>query len=99
MQPATIQRLRQINPELIIWPLALILLAVMPPAHPYPSICPLRWLGISWCPGCGLGRSVSYLLHGDFRASWASHKLGGPAFLILLHRTFSLALKTIKPSI
>lgn len=99
MQPATIQRLRQINPELIIWPLALILLAVMHPAHPYPSICPLRWIGLPWCPGCGLGTSISHLLHGEFRASWEAHKFGAPALLILLHRVFTLALKTIKPTI
>jgi hypothetical protein len=35
--------------------------------------CPVRSsLGIP-CPGCGLSRAVSSLLHGDWQAAWARH--------------------------
>jgi len=52
----------------------------------------VSWLGISWttlptlcmsrqcfgvtCPGCGLTRSFIYLAHGNWWASWHSHRLG-----------------------
>ena len=102
MQSATIQHFKRINPELLLWPLALVVLTVMQPERPYVSFCPLKWIGVPFCPGCGLGRSVSYLLHGNFSASWQLHKLGLPALLILGHRSITLAIdqyKTIKTPI
>ncbi len=41
-----------------------------------PTVClSRRWLGIP-CPGCGLTRSVIYLVHGNWTASWHTHRLG-----------------------
>ena len=40
-----------------------------------PCACPARRFGVS-CPGCGLRRSFIYLAHGDWDASWQSHRLG-----------------------
>ncbi|WP_114752563.1 DUF2752 domain-containing protein [Pleomorphovibrio marinus] len=80
--------------ELLFWILALLGIAgidVGSDASHF-SICPLDQLGISWCPGCGLGRSMKLLLVGEFRASWAMHPLGGFAFLVIGHRIVELIL-------
>ncbi|MCU0356491.1 MAG: DUF2752 domain-containing protein [Cyclobacteriaceae bacterium] len=60
------------------------------------AVCPLALSGLDFCPGCGLGRSVSHLLHGQWRESWAMHPLGIPAFLILTYRIYSLTLTHIR---
>ncbi len=60
------------------------------------SICPLENLGFRYCPGCGLGRSVSFLLHGDVARSLETHILGIPATIILLFRTFFLLNGSLK---
>lgn len=41
-----------------------------------PLMCGSRaWLGIN-CPLCGVTRSIIDIMHGDFEASWAAHRLG-----------------------
>jgi hypothetical protein len=47
-------------------------------------------MGITWCPGCGLGHSIAFLLHGDVRNSFHAHWLGIPALLIILYRIVDL---------
>jgi hypothetical protein len=54
------------------------------------TFCPFHNLGIEWCPGCGLGRSIAFFYHGDFAASFRTHPLGIAAFIIISHRIFSL---------
>lgn len=54
------------------------------------TICPLSNLGIDFCPGCGLGRSVSMVLHGHFIESFDYHWFGIPATLIILFRIFQV---------
>jgi len=77
--------------EPIIWLGALLWLGFSEPqSHSDFTLCPLRNIGISGCPGCGLGRSVSYALHGHFSESFQMHFAGMPAVLILLFRVFSL---------
>lgn len=51
-------------------------------------------MGISWCPGCGLGHSIAYLFRGDLRNSFHEHWLGVPAVFIILYRIYSLARQT-----
>ncbi|WP_332911961.1 DUF2752 domain-containing protein [Algoriphagus boritolerans] len=48
-----------------------------PHAESHLSLCPLNQLGFEWCPGCGLGRSMNLLAHGDFQASWSMHAGNG----------------------
>ncbi len=50
------------------------------------TLCVFRNLGIDWCPGCGLGRSIALLFAGRFAESFATHPLGGAAVLILIAR-------------
>ena len=79
--------------ELFFWLGALFSLALSDPAAQHFSLCPLFNLGISWCPGCGLGRALSSLLHLDFAASLRHHWFGIPAFFILLNRIGQLSRK------
>jgi len=84
-------RLFSAGPEPLIWVAALLYLALIDPASPsIVSLCPLHNLGLSFCPGCGLGHSVSFFLHGDINASLACHPLGIVTAVILAARTVSL---------
>lgn len=77
--------------EAVIWTAGLAYLALLDPASPAPvTLCPLHHLGFEHCPGCGLGRSVSYLFHGDLAGSFSMHLLGIPAVVIIIHRIVSI---------
>ena len=81
----------RINLELPAWVLGLVLLALLDPHAGLPSFCVSKLAGFGDCPGCGLGRSISHLFHGEWRESWESHKLGAPVLLTLLWRIGQLA--------
>ncbi|MCA1745114.1 MAG: DUF2752 domain-containing protein [Bacteroidales bacterium] len=51
-------------------------------------------LNLGFCPGCGLGTSISWLFRGQLSQSFASHPLGIPAVGILVHRIWTI----FKPS-
>jgi len=70
---------------------ALISLALTSPTgNAHFSLCPLKMLGISWCPGCGLGHAICFLFHGDLKNSFHAHWLGLPAVIIILRRIYIL---------
>jgi hypothetical protein len=52
--------------------LALVLAAVVPTKVwlAMPAVCPSRWVGLR-CPGCGMVRALSLLMHGHPRDAWA----------------------------
>ena len=83
--------------ELILWLTALLLLAAarLDGLHgsPHFSLCPLAAAGLSWCPGCGLGRAVTQAMHGNFRESLQLHLMGIPAILIIGARIGRLSLQ------
>lgn len=81
--------------ELCIWSGALIVLALSYPGAKHFTLCPMANLGIHWCPGCGLGRSLSYLLQGEIRLSWDQHWFGIPALSILIYRILQLLNKFV----
>ena len=64
-----------ITSEIFIWSFALIYLAIF---------------NQEFCPGCGLGNSISYLFHGEIINSFNAHPLGIPALIILVSRIISL---------
>jgi len=80
----------QLPIELIFWIIALVILAFnkVPeePLQHHFTVCPLANLGFSWCPGCGIGRSITALLHGNLTTSFQLHWFGLPALLILFYR-------------
>jgi len=91
-----IVNISSIHPELIIWPGALLFLAFTHPANDeHFTFCVFRLLGFEACPGCGLGHAISYLLHGEFAASWEAHPLGFAAVLILSYRVITLSIKEL----
>jgi hypothetical protein len=84
--------------ELIFWIAALTSLAITNPYAPaHFSLCPLKLLKMSWCPGCGLGHAISFLFHGNISSSFKAHWLGIPATAIILHRIFVLGRKQLAP--
>lgn len=86
---------RQFPLELLAWISALTILAFSNPAVHHYTLCPFLYMGIEWCPGCGIGRSISSLLHLNLQASLHYHWFGIPAFLILLHRIYQLSKKFV----
>jgi hypothetical protein len=94
---AILQHLKALPFEALIWLTGLIILAFSQasPENHF-TICPLALSGFDWCPGCGLGRSVSYLFEGEIRLSFATHPLGIPAVIILTFRIIQLLKHYIK---
>ena len=83
--------LKKLPFELMVWLGALLFLAFTTTSvSSHSSLCPLDNLGFSWCPGCGLGRSIRSVLHGDFILSFSQHWFGIPALIILLYRIIQL---------
>ncbi len=82
--------------ELIIWTGAILILSVSyPQTVDHFTICPLENMGFFVCPGCGLGRSISYFLHGDLKLSIEHHWFGIPALCILIYRIVQLLNKFV----
>ncbi len=81
---------------MIIWPCALIFLSLLDTQTHHWSLCPLNNLGFEHCWGCGLGRSISFLFHGEFAQSFETHPLGSFAVIVLVYRTFYLAHLSLK---
>ena len=82
------------NFELIFWVSAMVALAFRDQTKPHYTLCPLKLMGFSWCPGCGLGHSISYLFRGELLPSFRAHWLGVPAVIIIFHRMLVLFLQT-----
>jgi hypothetical protein len=85
--------LKRIPLEGLCWLTGLLFLAFFDPeaATAHFTLCPLKNAGFDFCPGCGLGKSVSFLFHGDLQQSFNSHPLGIFAIIILSFRIINLA--------
>jgi hypothetical protein len=68
------------------------------PAITFPVVCPSRRLFGVDCPGCGMTRSVTHLLHGRLAASLTTHRLGWLLFAAIVfqipYRTWRLTGRT-----
>lgn len=83
--------LKKIPIELMVWTGALLFLACTNTSGiSHFSLCPLDIMGLDWCPGCGLGRSIRYMLQGDPIRSFVQHWFGIPALIILIYRILQL---------
>lgn len=88
---------RTVPREAYLWTAGLLAMATMDPTGEHlVSLCPLDALGLSFCPGCGLGHAIAHLARGDFVASFQAHPLGGPAVLILLHHITRLVQRAMR---
>ena len=68
----------------------LLLMAYMDPFSNSVSYCIVDRLGFDFCPGCGLGKSISHTFRGDLSASLEAHPAGIFAIFIILGRVFSI---------
>jgi hypothetical protein len=83
--------LRVIGLEAAIWIGALLYLAyVHTPGETHYAICPINNMGFDFCPGCGLGNSISLFFQGEMYNSFLSHPLGLLALTVLIIRIIQL---------
>jgi hypothetical protein len=82
--------------EAIVWTVALVALALTDTGSTHLTLCPLKNAGISFCPGCGLGTSISLFLRGEIMASLQAHPLGICAVFILSFRIVNLTKQSLK---
>lgn len=76
--------------EALAWTAGLIALGLLDPHASHFSLCPLKNSGFDFCPGCGLGKSIAYLMDGDVGKSFTTHPLGIFAFITLSLRIIRL---------
>jgi len=77
--------------EALVWILGLAyLLIIHSTGETHFTVCPLSNLGFEFCPGCGLGNSISYIFKGDLITSFHSHPLGIFALLIISFRIINI---------
>ncbi|MHB8905515.1 MAG: DUF2752 domain-containing protein [Melioribacteraceae bacterium] len=80
--------------EAMFWLVGLIyLLFINPYQVQHYTLCPFHNLGISFCPGCGLGKSISFFYHGDLLHSIKTHPLGIIAFILITARIIKLFIR------
>jgi hypothetical protein len=85
------RRFSSVPPEMYLWGVALLFLALIDPgSSSHFILCPLKALGVTFCPGCGIGHSISWLLHGDTARSFAAHPFGAFAVMVILYRIGTL---------
>lgn len=97
MNSSPISRYRfYLHTEILIWTTALVLAYFADPANHHMTLCPIAALGFEHCPGCGLGRSMSLLMHGDWKGSLAMHPLGWFGLSVIVFRIYTLIKKTLK---
>lgn len=77
--------------ELLMWVGALLYLFFIDPHAEHTTICLFKIMGFTWCPGCGIGHSISYFMHGEMVNSFHAHWFGSIALFVLLHRVVVLS--------
>lgn len=82
--------------EQVIWTIALTVVFFMDVSSSEGSLCVFKFLGINFCPGCGLGHSVYYALHFDFYNSFQHHLMGPFVTLAILIQIFKPFIKLTK---
>lgn len=77
--------------EIIAFSVGLLLMALMDPyTTTGPGLCLLENMNFPYCPGDGLGHSISFIFRGDFSNALQSNVLGPFALITLLGRIFYL---------
>lgn len=76
--------------EWIFLALGMLLLAFTNPFGYSASLCLIDAAGFSFCPGCGLGTSITLFFRGELIQSFESHPAGIPAVFIITSRIGSI---------
>lgn len=79
--------------EVVAFSIGLLLLAWMNPHADGETFCLFEQAGLSFCPGEGLGHSISFIFRGELYKSLQANMLGFFAITILVTRVIHLALK------
>ncbi len=82
--------LKRFPVEALIWLSGLLILATLDTGNGHITLCPLANAGLSFCPGCGLGRSIALFFDGRFTESVKMHPLGIFAVIVLSFRIINL---------
>lgn len=82
--------LKRFPVEAAIWFAGLLFFAASDPAAPHFTVCALKNIGLDFCPGCGLGQSITLMFRGQFAESISVHPLGIIAVIILSFRIINL---------
>lgn len=91
--------LRRLPLEAFVWTAALAALALTDPrAEGLLSLCVPKALGLPFCPGCGLGHSIAFLLNGEVGPALAAHPLGPFAAAVLAGRVIGLGRDAARPA-
>lgn len=77
----------------------LLLMVFLDPFSQAESICPANRLNLDFCPGCGLGRSISLLFRGDVLTSFQTHPAGILAAILIPARIFTIFYRNHKHKI
>lgn len=82
---------KRVDIEAFFWLVAFVYLTYINPYTPkHLDFCLFSLMGIDNCPGCGLGKSISMIFHGDFIGSFNTHPLGIPAIILIVRRIYKL---------
>jgi hypothetical protein len=60
------------------------------------SYCLFQNIGIEFCPGCGLGRSVAYIYRANLTASFQMHPAGLLMVMVLVSRIIQIFTRNTK---
>ncbi|SRR6056297_285398 len=89
----TVKRSFFLHFEWIALATGLMLAAAIVPGADEPTFCLFNRAGVDFCPGCGLGRSISLAFSGQLTASFQMHPAGILAIFILLYRIVSILIR------
>jgi|AntRauTorcE11898_2_1112593.scaffolds.fasta_scaffold46642_2 hypothetical protein len=84
--------------EWMVFGIGILLLGLMSPENTGTSFCFFEWIGIGFCPGEGLGHSISYTFRGNFTAAIQAHFAGPFAVAILGSRVIYIWRKLYQDS-
>lgn len=91
MAKSLLNQLRATPLEIFAWATGLLALSLAnPDAEGLLDLCLFKHLGFDGCPGCGLGHSIAYLLHGQLGQAFETHPLGPFAVVVLCARIITL---------
>lgn len=91
MLEKSLKYLKKYDWEALFWLIAMLYLTFINPYTPkHLDFCLFSLVGIENCPGCGLGKSISMIFHGDFAGSFDAHPLGIPAIILIVKRIYNL---------
>ena len=84
--------MKKIRPhiEWVAFMIGLILMATMDPMTKGTSFCFFELLGISFCPGEGLGHSIAWLFRGELSYALQANLFGPVAVIILSLRIIQI---------